>query len=103
MKREYTHGEKGALALGVIGAGFVRMGLDAALLYYTYATGHGIAFGFGVLCVEMVVWNKLVVQPLYNRVKEVFGPELRRGDEPNTTWKDLAFAVAAAIAKGKKQ
>jgi hypothetical protein len=72
----YTTGEKGALTLVVIGAGFVRMAIDASALYYTYSRGRGIAFGFGV-----------------------FAGELERANMQNTTWKDLAFAVVAAVAR----
>jgi hypothetical protein len=95
----YTAEYKAALALGTIGAGLVRMGLDACILYYTYSRGRGIAFGFGALVVVALVWSKLVIRPLHSKIKEAFGPELRRASEPNTTWKDLTFAVAAAFAK----
>ncbi len=98
-RRDYSPEYKSAFALGVVGAGFVRMAIDAALLYYTYTTGHGMLFGFAVLLVVMAVWSRLVTRPLYDRAKEVFGAELKRSDERNTTWKELAFAVAAAFAK----
>jgi hypothetical protein len=95
----YTANYKAWLAISAVCSGLVRMGIDACVLYYTYSRGHGIAFGFGALVAVMLIWSKLVTQPLYSKVKEAFGPELRRASEPNTTWKDLTFAVAAAFAK----
>lgn len=96
---DYTAGEKGALTLVVIGSGFVRMAIEASALYYTYSRGHGIAFGFGALLVIMWIWTLLVSRPLHARLKEVFAGELERANMQNTTWKDLAFAVAAAVAR----